>query len=83
MTGEERPEAMTENEWRAHQKNADEQLSESFPIHMTVASRETLRTKTCGAGVSKAEYIRRYVFSVPNPSPCFVGNSEIIRRGAV
>ena len=50
-------------------KSADEQLSEMFPIRMTVTTRETLRNKSRAAGVSEAEFIRRYIDGVPNPSP--------------
>lgn len=50
-------------------KSADEQLSEMFPVRMTVATREALRSKARAAGVSEADYIRRYIDGVPNPSP--------------
>lgn len=50
-------------------KSADDQLSEMFPIRMTVATRETLRSKARAAGVSEADYVRRYIDGVPNPSP--------------
>jgi len=50
-------------------KSADEQLSEMLPIRMTTATRETLRSKARAAGVSDAEFIRRYIDGTPNPSP--------------
>lgn len=50
-------------------KNADQALSEILPIRMTVATRETLRSKARAAGVSEAEYLRRYIDGTPNPSP--------------
>lgn len=50
-------------------KSADDQLSEMFPTRMTVATRETLRSKARAAQVSEAEFIRRYIDGVPNLSP--------------
>jgi len=50
-------------------KNADDALTEMFPTRMSVATRETLRSKARAAGVSEAEFLRRYIDGVPNPSP--------------
>lgn len=50
-------------------KNADQALSEMLPIRMSVATRETLRSKARAAGVSEAEYLRRYIDGTPNPAP--------------
>jgi hypothetical protein len=50
-------------------KNADEALSEMLPFRMSIATRETLRSKARAAGVSEAEYLRRYIDGTPNPAP--------------
>jgi hypothetical protein len=45
---------------------------------MSIATRETLRSKARAAGVNEAEFLRRYIDGVPNPSPARSGVDPVL-----